>query len=422
MSWADDYYAGTYETTYTSTGVSWTYYVKKFLSGVKEAVRMVPLGKPVPLPAGKGKTVSWDRYVALSRSVSSATLTEGVLPNATQNIMQQLSKNVAEYGAFVQTTSLLSRTNPDTSGKGLIEVVSNHAAEIIDIVTSQEVAANGGYPLRADYAVDTGATFNGIVDSATSTTIVDATLITNTDYGDANDDLNQSVVIITSGSGYGQARAVTDYTQASGTITTAAWDKTPAANDTFTVTSFDAIASGDKLTYANVVHAVAKLRDNKAPAENGYYVAVADNYQLELLQGDALWKSVNTYQGGGTAIFKGEVGKLGGTRFIDTTLPFKFPITTRGTAGTSYGPGSNGANFTESGTGLVSLVPFIGKGAFGVTSLAKKNAESPPVYVKGPDELGQPIPRFSTVGWMIEYMCKALNPMWVVNMGLYDAK
>lgn len=426
MSFADDYYAGTYETTTSTIGATHYYYVKKFLDTIKEMVRLVPLGLATPLPEGNGKSVVWDRWTQLARSISNATLSEGVMPNATSMTLQQLSATVAEYGAWVQLSTLVDQSIVSRNTAGAVDVVASHAAEIIDMLTHREIGANGGYPMRADYATDTGASFSNVVDSATSTTLVDAELTSNTDYGDANDDLNQSVVIITSGTGYGQARAVTDYVASSGSMTISpAWDVTPAAGDTYTVVTFDGIASGDKLTYAILAHVRARLAANKAMrigGTNGYYLCVADSFQLEALQADSLWQNVSVYNNGGTDVYKGEVGKLGGFRFIEETNPFKFPITTRGTAGTSYGPGATGANQAETGSGLVTLTPFFGQAAYGVTSFKKKNPQKPPVYIKDSSALGQPIPRFGSIGWMIEFVAKALNPMWCVNVATYDMK
>lgn len=424
MSWADDYYAGTYETTTSSLGASWYYYVKKFLETTKEHVRLVPLGQKVPLPEGNGKTVVMHRYNSLARSISSATLTEGVMPNATQYTMQQLSAAVVEYGAWVQDTTLLRQITIDQSRDGLTEIIAAHAAEIIDMLCHREIGSNGGYPLRADYAVDTGATYKGTVTTSTSTTVfADSALAGNTDYGDANDDLNQSTLIFLTGTAAGQCRAVNDYATSGGVITVSpALDVKPAVGDTFVVTTWDSIASGDKLTYENAKRAVTILRANKAtPVDNGYFVAVADPYQLELLMDDTVWKGVETYKDQTDGIFKGEVGKFCGVRYIEETNPFKFPITTRGTSGTSYGPGASGANQTETGSGLVTLVPYFGRNAFGVTTFSKKNANNPPLYFKTADQLGQPIPRFGSVGWMLEFVAKALQPKFCVNVGLYDA-
>jgi hypothetical protein len=427
MSWVTDYYDdATYETLTSNIGVSWIYYIKKFLETIQEKVRMVPLGKPVPLPEGNGNTVQWHRYNQLSRSVSNATLTEGKMPNATLYTMQYLQKAIAEYGAFVQTSSLLDQITIDQGNDGVVDLVSNHASQILDILTHREVASNGGYPLRADYSTDTGATYKGAVTTATSTTsFADSALETNTDYGDANDDLNQSVIIFISGTANGQSRTVSDYATSGGVITTPAFDVAPAVGDQFIVTTPDALASGDKMTYENLKRAVTILSDSGATAgADGYYVCVADPYTLELLMDDTKWIAVKEYSDP-KGIFKGEVGRFMRTRFVEENLPARFPITTRGTAGTSYGPGSGGANLTETDTAgvtYVKAVPIMGQGAYGVTTFAKKKATAPPIYFRSWKDLGQPIPRWSTIGWMLEFACKALQPRHLVNLWLYDNK
>mgnify|MGYP001560413100 CR=1 FL=1 len=90
----------------------------------------------------------------------------------------------------------------------------------------------------------------GTVDSATSTTLVDATL---TATYDANDDLNGYWVYDTTNNSYAQ---ITDYTTATGTCTVAAWltldgvtgGTTPAATDTYIITDVQCV-EGDKARY-----------------------------------------------------------------------------------------------------------------------------------------------------------------------------
>ena len=99
---------------------------------------------------------------------------------------------------------------------------------------------------------------------------------------------------------------------------------------------------------------------------------------------------------------------------------FSFPVTTIGTAGTSYGPGAGGANFAV--TGGVTAVPIVGRNAYGVTNFSKKGKVAQPIVsMKGPNELGQPIPRFSTGGWMVEAAYKALNPLFCQSIYCYNA-
>lgn len=94
----------------------------------------------------------------------------------------------------------------------------------------------------------TSTEINGTVDSATTTTLVDATLA---DTYDSDDDLNGYYVYVTAGTGIGSHALITDYdaTGTPGEITVAEWltisgnsgGTTPAASDSFTVTPVETI-------------------------------------------------------------------------------------------------------------------------------------------------------------------------------------
>ncbi len=95
----------------------------------------------------------------------------------------------------------------------------------------------------------------GTVDSATTTTLVDATLATTYD---SDDDLNDYYVYVLTGTGVGSYAQITDYdaTGTPGECTVAAWldengntgGTTPAATDTFAITSIETVG-GDLARY-----------------------------------------------------------------------------------------------------------------------------------------------------------------------------
>lgn len=429
MGWYDDWGAGTYATKTTNVGGGQNiFYDKKFLDIVKQSLKLIPFGQRRPLPMGEGKTIQFFRWLNIAVSVSGATLTEGVNPNATALTGQDLTATLAEYGGFSQITSLMRQTHIDGNlSRGVTESTElwgEHAANIMDRLCHMEVCSNGAMPLRADYAADTGATFAGVMDSATTTGFTDAALETNTDYGDANDDLNQSLITITAGTAYGQQRVVTDYATSGGVgVVSPAWDKIPVAGDTYSVTSPDAIASGDKLTYANIKRAVTRLKQYRGQFfPGGFYVGLIDPGAAELLRDDTNWINAHTYKEVPQGLFDGEVGKFAGVRFIEETDPFIFPIEARGTAGTAGGPGAGGANFSITGDVTSNLI--LAKNAFGVTTLKNKMGQirKPPIIIKvsGPQDTSNPLDRYGTVGWAMEAVYKALNPLFAQQIWTFS--
>lgn len=419
MAWVDDFFglANDSNTTNRAAAVK-IFYIKTLLRAVTQQLQLIPFGQRVNLPKGRGKIVEWTRYLNIPKNISNRTLTEGTNPDATVVGMQKLQTTIAEFGGFSQETTLLSDVSIDEGMKGLVKLWGEDGGVTIDSLCHREVCSNGVYPMRADASaanVYTGQT----VDSATATTLVDATLNSNTGYGDANDDLNQSIVIITSGTGYGQARIVTDFVTSGGTMTISpAWDVVPVAGDTYRVASYDDITTSDKLTYLNVKAARTQLVTNRGPKIDGKnYVCLVGPQGYAGLADDTDWKQAKEYSDV-TDLYDGELGKLFGVRIIEETNQFRFPIETIGTAGTGGGPGANGAN--ESATGGVEMALFLAGEAFGVTRFVGEDGLIKPTIImkkSGPQDTSNPLDMFMTVGWKLPAAHKALNPMFAIGMG-----
>jgi len=433
MSWITDFADSfTYGTsTGNISGGMVTYYDRKFLRGIVEELRLAPLGQKRDLPKGNGKTIQFFRYNDISVSASSAYLTEGINPNATNITGQNISATLAEYGGFSQHSSLIKSTHLDRNLAGVAGLWGNHAAALIDLLTHMEVCACGAYPMRADgnNTGDGTYSFEGTVDSATTTGIIDTDMSANTNFGDANDDANQSIIVIRTGTGKGQARPVTDYVTATGAITVSpAWDVTPAAGDTYHVLSAHGLTTGtDILTTTNIRAAVTRLRNNKAaPYGGGFYVGIISPDTEAGLMADTNWTNVMQYRDRPdvkvNGLFANEVGEWGGVRFVRTTQPFRFPITTVGTAGTAYGvgafvPGTSYTNYAATGAVYANLI--LGREAFGVTRLSGAgNVLKPGIIIKNPGsgDTSNPLNRFSTVGWTLPFVPKALNPLFAVQL------
>jgi N4-gp56 family major capsid protein len=415
-----------------SQGVN-TYYDKRFLRRALHQLRIAPLGQKRPLPKNAGNSVEFFAYNEIAVSMSGSYLTDGTNPDATLVTGRMVSATPAEWGNFSQHSRLVKDTHIDPQLKGISALWGSHAGNTIDLLCAMAVCSTGAYPVRADGESGDGTySFRGTVDSATSTTIVDADMSSNTDYGDANDDANQSVVIITSGTGYGQVRPCTDYVTATGTITVSpAWDVTPAAGDTFDIVSAHGLTSTDILTTTNIRAGVVQLRNNLAtPHESGYFVGVVDPTTEAGLMADTNWTNVMQYKDrpeiktGG--LFSGEIGEWGGVRWVRTTQPFRFPITTVGTAGAAYGVGAlvPGTSYTNySATGAIHANLIFGQEAFGCTTLKGNDYMSPGIIVKnpGPGDTSNPLNRFSTVGWYLPFIAKGLNGMFAVQLWSGDS-
>lgn len=78
------------------------------------------------------------------------------------------------------------------------------------------------------------------------------------------------------------------------------------------------IAATDVITGNDVKRAVKALKKAKVKRINGYYVGIIDPDCAGDLMNDTLWQDVSKYNGG-TQIMKGELGKIHGVRFFETS-------------------------------------------------------------------------------------------------------
>ena len=134
-----------------------------------------------------------------------------------------------------------------------------------------------------------------------------------------------------------------------------------------------------KLTPDTVNRAVTFLKKNNAPTINGDYVAIIHPSVAYDLRSSAEWLDVHKYAQPGE-IYEGEIGKLHGVRFVETTQ-----------AKILKGTGCP--------TGLaVYLTLFLGKDAYATTSVEGGGLE---MIVHNKHEAGGPLDQFSTIGYKL---------------------
>lgn len=152
----------------------------------------------------------------------------------------------------------------------------------------------------------------------------------------------------------------------------------------------------DTLSAAEIRKAVRTLKANKAMKyDDGYFLAKVSPYDSYDLMGDSTWVNAHTYKDG-EALYRGEIGKLHGARFIEST------------------------NWKETANGGTSNADIIhsfvhGKNSFGVTDL---EGDAKKVYVKTPgaNSTDNPVDRFYTVGWAMSTVSKALASEWIIEI------
>lgn len=154
----------------------------------------------------------------------------------------------------------------------------------------------------------------------------------------------------------------------------------------------NAITSADVLTSSDIKKAVRTLRKNNAkPLSGGYFIGIIDPEVAYDLQNDSLWQDISKYNGG-EKIMAGEIGKLHGVRFIESTN-----VNTH-------------AN-TQSSPVAVHDVLIIGQDAYGVVDVA--GGSSPEMIVKdfGSAGTADPLNQRATAGYKLFFTAKRLQEL-----------
>ena len=152
----------------------------------------------------------------------------------------------------------------------------------------------------------------------------------------------------------------------------------------------------DVMSATEVRKAVRSLKVAKAQKyADGYFLGKIGNYASFDLMGDTTWTNAKVYSDVND-LYKGELGRLHGVRFLETT---------------------NGKETANAGTSSADIMHTYvhGKNAIGMTEL---NGDSKRIIVKTPGEsdTSNPLNRFSTVGWTDSYVPVPLVAAWIIEI------
>ena len=198
-------------------------------------------------------------------------------------------------------------------------------------------------------------------------------------------------------------------------ITSSGWNRfvggdtldttTEAALETQWDTWKGGTAADLKLKVSDLRAAVTALRLSRAtPLEGGYYCAAVDPACAHDLQDDDQWNAVNTYQGGGEKIYKGEIGKIAGCKVMDWTLAFR-----QASSAASFG------TFAASGNVYTSFV--FGKEGAGTMKLAGSASPlRPQMIINNTADKSDPLNQYITCGWKGYFAAKVLDKTWIKSI------
>jgi N4-gp56 family major capsid protein len=163
------------------------------------------------------------------------------------------------------------------------------------------------------------------------------------------------------------------------------------------VAHYSLIPSTGTMSITEIRKGIRTLAANNAvKPDGGFWICVLHPYQTYDLQADTTtggWLTANTYQRDG--LLTGEIGKLMGTRFLET---------------------SNGKTLAVSsvvGSSVVYEAQLLGKEAFGVTNLQDLSII---MHGFGSGGVADPTDKIATAGWKTTFGSTVLNSLFGVNL------
>ncbi|MBR2070403.1 MAG: N4-gp56 family major capsid protein [Clostridia bacterium] len=148
----------------------------------------------------------------------------------------------------------------------------------------------------------------------------------------------------------------------------------------------------EKISAAEIQKAVRTLKKaNAKPLADGSYIGIIDPDIAFDIMNDPLWQDISKYSGG-TKIMDGEIGKLAGVRFIETT-------------NTKINSGAHCAM-------------IIGADAYGVVDLEGSATNKPEIIIKplGSGGTTDPLNQRGTQGWKAMFTAARLNELAMIRL------
>jgi N4-gp56 family major capsid protein len=347
------------------------YFSKKLLTYAVQALVLDQFGSKAPLPAKSGhKAISMFRWDT-PKATDINTLTEGDASSVGERAISltKISKTLIQRGQIVKLSDVLNATDLFNSLQQSVKINGQDAAIDMDNITRNILIGS-----NVGDNVNSGATAQ---EGGYSTNPA-----TNLDNGDSLTEI-----------------------YADGTKQTAAGGQ---------YSTFESTTSGNTLDGAAVLNAVTQLKVNRAqPTSGGMYACVASPQVLSDLMQDNTWLNASQYSNV-EELYKGEVGRLFGAKFIMTTNGF----ITADALGTDadrfiYDAAAGG------GAGAAADVHaslFLGEGAYGVPELASQSPFSPKMIITDSADKSDPLNMLITAGFKVFWTALRQNTNYYVIM------
>jgi len=330
------------------------YFSKKLLTYAVQALVLDQFGSKAPLPAKSGhKAISMFRWDT-PKATDINTLTEGDTSSVGERAiaLTKISKTLIQRGQIVKLSDVLNATDLFNSLQQSVKINGQDAAIDMDNITRNILVGS-----NVGDNVNSGAT---AMEGTYSTDPA-----TNLDNGDSLTEL-----------------------YADGT-------KQSASGGEYS--TFESTTSSNTLDGAAVLNAVTQLKVNRAqPTSGGMYACVASPQVLSDIMQDNTWLNASQYSNV-EELYKGEVGRLFGAKFITTSNPFITADALGTDADRFIYDDAAGGGVGAAADVHVSL--FLGDGAYGVPELSSQSPFSPKMIITDSADKSDPLNMLITAGF-----------------------
>lgn len=318
-------------TTTSLTRTIKNFYDRLLLEVLDPAAKFYQFAEKKPLPKGEGTSVYWNRPVRLSLGQK---LTEGVRPSSNVLSTNRVSALIETLGGYIVQTDLVSLASITDTMKMATERLGHQAAETIDRYIVEALVIHNDLPQTGG-----GSCINVVKTSGNRL------------------DISASKYLLRSAGG------------------------TPTGQDVIAV--------------SDVRRCVEELRALNAITMDGqHFVAIIHPRVASDLMADSTWQNYHIYTTP-EFVYRGEVGRVQGVRFVESTLA---PVTRGCADGLAI---SVAAAVSALGYGTT----IFGRGFYGATEL---EGGVKTYMVTGPTK-DDPLNQVDTYGWKAHFTAAVLD-------------
>lgn len=342
-----------------------TYYEKVGLERLLPKLRYYQFADKKALPPRSGKTVQWYRFRV--QAAVTSNMTELTVPSQVYLSADTVSATLIQRGAYAKISDMLILTAIDPILEDAAVQMGEKAARTVDTYVRDSLGL---------FVVD-HASRSSVTLARWGTGTMNATGITARLWSVSPD--------ATTGDGFPMLQNNTRVSQ-SGTV---------------------ASLTTSALTVKNIQHAAQYLRNRDVdPFDDGLYVGIVHPiaaYDLMIASGWKGWQKYSSPE----LMYKGEIGQVGGVRFVTTSEAPSFDLS---------------GDTLQTNSGNVYGTFIFGKHAYGVTEIQgggnKRKGYELHVKQLGSAGTADPVNGEATVGFKITMAAKILNKsagVWVIS-------